>query len=183
MQWFNFELGIYNAYIPMILLLCIPKVISMILKKDIHRALIRPKMNRYENILYNTWFFIFYFILGISIFIPFNDSDMFLIGFLLSFIAFVSYIFGNYAYQSTPKNKLVKTGLYKLSRNPGYFNTTIYFLGISLMTNSFLLLSLTLIFFILYQITVKFEERMCEEIYKEEYKEYKNKTAKNFLFF
>jgi len=183
MQWFNFELGIYNAYIPMVLLMFIPKIISLFLKKDISRALIRPKMNRNESIIYNIWFFIFYLILGISIFLPFVNNDKFLIGLLLSSISFISYIFGNYSYQATPKDTLVKTGIYKLSRNPGYFNTTIYFLGVSLMTNSLLLLSLTLAFFILYQITVKFEERMCEELYKKEYLEYKNKTAKNFLFF
>jgi len=183
MQWFNFELGVYNAYIPIILLMIIPKIISIFLKKDISRALIRPKMNPKETIIYNIWFFIFYLILGISIFIPLINSDIFFIGFILSAIALISYIFGNYSYQKTPKNELVKTGIYKFSRNPGYFNTTIYFLGVSLMANSLFLLSLTLIFFILYQITVQFEERMCEERYKKEYIEYKNKTAKNFLFF
>jgi len=183
MQWFNFELGIYNAYIPMILLIFIPKVISIFLKKDITRALIRPKMNRYETVIYNIWTFNFYLILGISIFIPLINSDKFFIGFILSIMALISYIFGNYSYQKTPKNKLVKTGIYKFSRNPGYFNTTIYFLGVSLMANSLLLLSLSILFFILYQITVKFEERMCEAIYKKEYLEYKNNTAKNFLFF
>lgn len=34
-----------------------------------------------------------------------------------------------------------------------------------------------------YQIIVKYEEKMCEDIYKEKFIIYKNKTAKNFLFF
>ena len=183
MQWFNFEIGIYNAYIPMILLLLVPKIISMILKKDISRALARPDINGHEKTIYNTWLGTFYFVLLISIFIPLVYTDYFTLGLVLSSIALVMNIYGNYTYQSTKNDKLINTGIYKFSRNPGYFSTTIYFLGVSLMANSLFLFVLTIMFFVLYQITAKYEERMCKGIYKNEFITYKKKTAKNFLFF
>jgi protein-S-isoprenylcysteine O-methyltransferase Ste14 len=39
------------------------------------------------------------------------------------------------------------------------------------------------LFFLLYQIMVQYEERMCEEMYEDKFIEYKNSTPKNFIFF
>lgn len=175
MQWFHFELGICNAYIPIFLLVSMPRVLAMALQTNLQRAHTFPPMNVYEKILYIFWLGIFAVYFVISFFIPLQRSFLFLLGVFLCALSFIALALSKYTYETAPKEKLVKTGLYKISRNPGYFSTFVYLLGTSFMARSW--------FFLFYQIVVRYEERMCENLYGKEYIAYKNKTAKNFLFF
>jgi len=180
----NFQLGLYNTYIAMVFITLTTRIIAKLTNSDLSRAHTFPPMNGFEKAIYYTWLGIFAFILFISFFIPFVYTDiLFPVGMLISFIGLLIFLFSKYTYENTPKDKLIKTGFYKLSRNPGYFSNTLYLIGVSFMANSLFLLGLSILFFLFYQVAVTYEERMCENIYKEEYIEYKNKTAKNFLFF
>lgn len=168
----------------MLILLLSPKIVSLYNKKDFKRVHTRPDMNIREKLIYYAWLCVFLAINIVSFFIPFSfESPLYVIGLFLSVFGLFLHLFTTHTYLNTAKNRLIKTGIYKISRNPGYFSTSLYSLGVSFMTNSFILLVLTLLFFLLYQVTVKYEERMCENIYKEEFVEYKNNTSKNFLFF
>lgn len=179
----NFQIGLFNTYLASLIFMILPRIMVKVMGKDFKRAFTLPKMNIYEKIIYNFWVGVFIFSLLLTIFIPFVYGTLFWIGFILSCIALISSLSGIYTYMSTQKNELVISGIYKISRNVDYFTSTLYLLGIALMANSILLLCLSLLFFILYQITSRYEERMCEEIYKNEFIEYKKNTAKNFYFF
>lgn len=180
----NFQIGIYNTYIAMIILILTTRIIAKFTNSDLKRAHTFPPMNSYEKAVYYTWLGLFAFILLISFLIPFVYTKiLFPIGVIFSFIGLLIFLFSKFTYETTPKEKLITTGLYKISRNPGYFSNTLYLIGVSFMANSIFLLGLSILFFLFYQVAVTYEERMCEDIYKEEFIEYKNNTPKNFLFF
>ena len=88
-----------------------------------------------------------------------------------------------YMYQTTPQDKLITRGIYKISRNPDYFSAFLAYIGMGLMGLAWPILMLAIAHLILYQITTKYEERMCTKLWPDEFGEYKKKVAKNFLFF
>lgn len=73
-----------------------------------------------------------------------------------------------------------RSGLYSVSRNPMYVAFFLYFLGACMITRSWLLLSVLLVF----QVTVHFmilaEERWCRETFGEAYHDYM-KTVRRYL--
>ncbi len=88
-----------------------------------------------------------------------------------------------YDYRATPKDQLITKGIYKISRNPDYFSTFLMYMGMGLIGTAWPMLILAILHLLLYQITTKYEERMCVEIWGEEFKKYKKEVVKNFLFF
>lgn len=179
----NFQVGVFNTYLAALIFMILPRIMVKSMGKDFKRPFTLPKMNTYEKIIYNIWVGVFIFSLLVTIFTPFVYGSLFWIGFSLSSFALLISLSGLYTYMVTPDNKLVTSGIYKVSRNVDYFSSTLFMIGVGLMANSILILVLSLIFFILYQITTKYEERMCEEIYKDKFIKYKQNTAKNFYFF
>ena len=63
-------------------------------------------------------------------------------------------------------------GLYRFSRNPMYVSYFIYFAGCALLTQSFLLFGIVIIFQISSHWIILSEERWCRETFGEEYRRY-----------
>ena len=79
-------------------------------------------------------------------------------------------------------NLLMTDGLYIVFRNPMYAAYTIFiFPGISLLLNSWLVLTAVIVNFLFLQIFIKDEYRYLEEKFGEEYKTYLNKVWFKFL--
>lgn len=89
----------------------------------------------------------------------------------------------SYDYRATPKDQLITKGIYKISHNPDYFSAFLMYMGMGLIGVAWPMLILAILHLLFYQITTKYEERMCVEIWGGEFKKYKKKVAKNFLFF
>jgi protein-S-isoprenylcysteine O-methyltransferase Ste14 len=87
---------------------------------------------------------------------------------------------GTYAYQTTPQEKLVIKGIYKISRNPGYFGSFCAYVAMGLMSSAWPIILLAFSHLALYQVTVRYEERMCKELYPDEFPGYKLSVKKNF---
>lgn len=78
-----------------------------------------------------------------------------------------------------PTSNLVKTGIYKYSRNPIYLSVLILFIGVSVILNSLIILILVIpLFFILDQGVIKREEIYLESKFGTEYTEYKKKVRR-----
>ena len=78
-------------------------------------------------------------------------------------------------------DKLITTGLFSISRNPMYGSFMIFIIpGISFILNSWLVLTGSLLIYILVRIFIKEEETYLEKRYGKEYLDYKNKVG---LFF
>ena len=72
-----------------------------------------------------------------------------------------------------PTNKIVKTGVFSISRNPLYLGGAIVFLGIALMLNIlWTLVTLLLSIIICHYVLIIPEERYLAAKFGEEYKEY-----------
>jgi protein-S-isoprenylcysteine O-methyltransferase Ste14 len=79
-----------------------------------------------------------------------------------------------------PPNILISNGILGKTRNPMYFG--ILWIYISFLCLSISLISLTVFFliFLIYNTMVKFEEKILEEIFGEQFLEYKKKVPRCF---
>ena len=100
------------------------------------------------------------------------------VGLIVYIIGMILYIQSIIDFSKPQESGMNKNGLYKYSRNPMYVAFFIYFLGCSLLINSFF----HLIILIILQISVHFlilsEERWCIKEFGEEYKEYMKKVRR-----
>ena len=100
--------------------------------------------------------------------------------YVLSLALFVR-AFHNYV--ATPAGKTIKGGVYRWSRNPMYFFFFTGMFGVCIASASLWILLVMIPFIIATHFLILGEERYCEETYGEEYREYKAKTPRYFLFF
>jgi protein-S-isoprenylcysteine O-methyltransferase Ste14 len=81
--------------------------------------------------------------------------------------------------RKTEGHKLVKNGIYKYLRHPGYTGTVLFWIGLSISVWNFItIISIPLLVIIAYAYRIKVEEEMLIKIFGEEYKEYQKETKK-----
>ena len=179
-----FESGLLNIWICSALLFFIPGFIALFTKTSWKRALTLPEISGSEKIIYYFWVSIQAAIYLYSIFAPIIFKSLWFYPGMILFISGMTVLVCNtYVYQTTPKNKLITKGIYKISRNPGYFGSFLCYVGMGLLGSAWPLLLLATAHFLLYQTTVKYEERMCAKLWTDEFMAYRKKVPKNFLFF
>jgi protein-S-isoprenylcysteine O-methyltransferase Ste14 len=76
------------------------------------------------------------------------------------------------------ENGINLNGIYRISRNPMYVAYFIYFLGCVLLTQSFILLAILIVFQISAHWIILSEERWCVKKFGEEYVNYMNKVRR-----
>lgn len=81
-------------------------------------------------------------------------------------------------YAKPKKNGININGLYRFSRNPMYVSYFVYFLGCAMMTDSWILLVLTVVFQISSHWIILSEERWCMAKFGKEYKDYMEKVRR-----
>ena len=110
-------------------------------------------------------------------------GDIKYIGIIILVIGFVIDIFSLWYWDSKNTNELITDGLYKYSRNPQYLGTMLILLGSSLILNSYKLLRLTLLAFILLNILIIFiEEKDMKKSFGDKYREYCKRTGRWFMY-
>ncbi len=79
------------------------------------------------------------------------------------------------------ETKLVSTGAYRLCQNPLYSTFVLFIIpALSLMLNSWLILTTSMAGYILFRVFVKYEYRELESFFGEEYLNYKRRTPEFF---
>ena len=170
-----FEIGMWNAWIFMIVFIFQMIVIIFVDKKIWKKSHIpiEAKKNKYEKqvgILANL---IWLIAMIYSIFLPLKmDSDLFYIGLLVFVIGLIIFIRATYDFITTKPNKIIKTGVYKISRHPMYLATFFIVISVSIVSFSCLFLILSIIMMIFFHREALIEERYCQKIFGEEYKDY-----------
>jgi protein-S-isoprenylcysteine O-methyltransferase Ste14 len=79
------------------------------------------------------------------------------------------------------EGKLLTRGVFAISRNPLFAEVMLLLLpGIILFFRSWLLLTIPIVMYIMFKIFISREERCMEEVFGQEYVDYKNTTAALF---
>jgi protein-S-isoprenylcysteine O-methyltransferase Ste14 len=107
-----------------------------------------------------------------------TDSDWFYIGLIIYSSGIVLYAVSIVNYAKPKAGGINTNGLYRISRNPMYMAYFIYFLGCVLLTHSWILLALLIVFQISAHWIIVSEERWCIKRFGEEYVRYMNKVGR-----
>jgi protein-S-isoprenylcysteine O-methyltransferase Ste14 len=171
----EFEIGIWNAWILAIVLL-IPSYLPVLILKDFGK-----KMGEGEDYgKIGTFMNIYILILMIlSIFLPlklgtvwfYAGLSIYLLGLIIITITIVNVA-------STPLGKPFTKGAYRYSRNPGYLSQIIVFIGVGIVSASWLYLLLSAILIILTYLFIGIEERVTLDKLDESYREYMERTPR-----
>lgn len=177
----EFELGVWNAWI-----LAIPLIINFVLdvrvtnarSADVEKKGLEYLSGKERRILYAVQLVVFASLIY-SVFLPLElDTTWFSLGLLiyLAGLVFTSITITNFA--SSPKNKPVTNGLYRVSRNPMYVGWLMMHIGLGIACMSWLYLVLAIVLLVLFNAVLPSEERWCLETYGDAYREYRDKTPK-----
>jgi len=179
-----FEIGLWNAWIFCFYhFLADVAVLSLINKEALKKIYARhAPINRKEKI--NYYFLnIFFWILSIyAVFVPLKlGTAWFYVGLTICLLGAIMHTASLVNYATTPLDKPVTKGVYRISRNPLYFSARLMFIGAGIASASWILLMGSVLWAIMDHPIVIAEERFCLEKYGESYREYMNKTPRYLL--
>lgn len=181
----NFELGLLNAYLFVVVYLILT-ILPFLFKKDKkseEKSHKKTKNGFFYRFIYNMSSIMFILAIAVSFFLPLVfDSVFFVIGIGLWAIGIIIVSSVCITWIKTPSDKLLTEGMYKYSRNPMYLSFFFAYTGIGLISKSWIFLTITFVYMIVVVLFVKEEEKICLEKYGEEYKEYMNKTPRWIVF-
>lgn len=106
------------------------------------------------------------------------DSDWFYIGVVIYGFGLILYAISMVDYARPKTNGINTNGLYQISRNPMYISYFICLFGCVLISKSWMLLVLLIIFQISSHWIILSEERWCIKKFGEEYMRYMNKVRR-----
>jgi len=184
----EFELGLWNAWILVLsfFLIClglsrlIIRVFFTSNKKPAGSSRPhKPSFNEQEQKLFYISMVITFASYIYSIFLPPKLGTAWFYAGL--FVYLVGVIFGTVAeinFATTPLDKPVTKGVYRISRNPMYFSMFLMFISIGIACISWIYLLLALAYIILDDILVIAEERWCLGKYGDAYKEYMDRIPR-----
>lgn len=169
-----------NAFLLVIPFIFIRFILLSILDKEaLNRAAFFAPLIGKEKTAYwfyqisNILFFIYLCFLRIT-----PDSYWFYIGLVIYGLGILLCIVSVLYFAKPSKNGMNLNGIYRISRNPMYVAYFIYFLGCVLLTQSFVLLVILLVFQISTHWIILSEERWCVKKFGEEYINYMNKVRR-----
>jgi len=179
-----FEIGIWNAWILWVL-----QFLSMIIPNFFmsEEAKIRTKrapqfvpFSRTEKILaYSTHVVIMPFSIIYSIFLPLQiGTAWFYIGLVIFISALVMSLMTTISFATTPVDKPVTSGIYRISRHPIYFSGFLLNLSIGIVCASWVIMLCAILWIVFFHIVVPTEERFLIGQYGDAYREYMNRTPR-----
>jgi protein-S-isoprenylcysteine O-methyltransferase Ste14 len=114
-----------------------------------------------------------------SIFLPLRIGTFwFFTGMGLYLIGLILLLWVGFSVAKTPEGQPFTTGVYRISRHPGYLSHIIIFLGVGLAGASWIFLIFTVILWVIIAFFAADEERNCLERFDEVYREYKIRTPR-----
>ena len=179
------KIGLLNAWIPIlgfnIFMMIFPQLVN---RKGAKRAVETFWYTKKDKIFMFLSFIFWYGQLVYAVWVPIVTSTIwFYTGVIISITGLIFYTIANVNYVNALINEAITNGMYKISRNPMYFFSFLIITGIALISSSWVLFFIMLVYgLITYQI-IKGEERYCLKTYGLEYREYMKKVPRYFLFF
>ena len=178
----DFELGVWNAWIFKLLGILVVAVTGSLSDKEamgkfgekstVPHSKIEELSERLISLL--SLPFILY-----SFFLPLKLGTLwFYVGLPICFLALVIGFSSVVSFSTTPFDKLVTKGTYKISRNPVCLAGFLLDMGIGLACISWIFVLYAIVDLILMNTMLRAEERFLLEKYGDVYREYKNRTPK-----
>ena len=180
----DFEFGLFNAW-----LFIVPIVIATIIifgprKSAIKRGSDMSSYSKSEKFRAFLSTGIFHLALLYTVVVPLKFASVWIyVGIVVYLFGIIPYIISLYNFATTPLGVPVLKGVYKLSRNPMYFFSSITVLGIGISGASWILIFLILLYTVLNHFIILSEEQYCSGKYGESYLQYKTNVPRYFLFF
>ncbi|MDH5451443.1 MAG: isoprenylcysteine carboxylmethyltransferase family protein [Candidatus Bathyarchaeota archaeon] len=175
----EFELGLWNAWIFILLVFIIPHLFLNKYWKargwDEEARSYSKKEKKLGNIL--TVIFVASVIYGV--FLPLKlCTTWFYVGLSIYLLGMIFLIMATLNFATTPLDKPVTKGAYHISRHPLSFAGFMTLTGMGIACISWIFLLLAVVFIILMNTLVIPEERWCLEKYGNAYREYMDRTPK-----
>jgi protein-S-isoprenylcysteine O-methyltransferase Ste14 len=175
----EFELGLWNAWIFLIPILIITfSDVSATASKESGKEG-DFQLNKKENRKLNAVFLPMIISWVYAIFLPLQLGTIWLYGGLIIFlfgIAFTITAILNFA--TSPKDKVITTGLYRFTRNPTYIGIILMQTGVGIACTSWLYLLLTVVLMIMINTVLPSEERYLLYRFADDYQKYKDRTPR-----
>jgi protein-S-isoprenylcysteine O-methyltransferase Ste14 len=177
-----FEIGLWNAWILMVLLLAagtLPLYIDN--EKTKKRCEGEPtwsELTKTAKIVFViTHIMILPFTLIYSIFLPLKLGTLwFFAGLPIYLLAIVMSLMYSTSFSTAPLSEPMSKGVYAISRHPAYFGLFLGYIGIGIACVSWVFLLCALVWIVSWHFGVVEEERILLEKYGDAYREYMNRT-------
>jgi hypothetical protein len=143
MKWLHFEIGWLNLWILAVLIFASPVLLNIARgergKTGFRRAPELPSMSKAERLAYMLVMSPQFLRLLYAIFVPFTTNSTLLSAGLLLFAAGQTLRLKSiWDYTSAAQGELINHGVYRISRNPGYFGAALVYMGMGVAGGSWL---------------------------------------------
>ncbi|MFN2176865.1 MAG: methyltransferase [Anaerolineales bacterium] len=180
----NFKIGIWNAWILMVLIYA-ASFIPLYIDKDKmeKRGEGEPgwsQLNRNTKITFIiTHMIIMPFTLIYSIFLPLKPGAIwFYAGLVIYLFGWVLVLLTGISFSTAPLGVPMTKGVYAISRNPGYFGLFLGYIGTGIACTSWVFFLCALVWIIAWNYGVIEEERIMIEKYGDAYEQYMKQTPR-----
>jgi protein-S-isoprenylcysteine O-methyltransferase Ste14 len=170
-----FEIGVWNAWIPIILLFLFI-MLSGLLPKDIGK---RITPNEEDSKTRRVMLIVFFTMIIYSIFLPLKPGTVwFYVGLAVYVLGFIVSIAALFSIAATKPSEPFTTGIYRYSRHPISLGTLLPMIGVGIASASWLFLLLSVILTVISHFLAITEESSTTKKFGDAYKEYMNKTPR-----
>jgi len=179
-----FEIGLWNAWILMVLLLAAGTVPLYINNEKTEKRCegepIWSELTKTAKIVFViTHIMILPFTLIYSIFLPLKLGTLWLFaGLPIYLLAIVMSLMYSTSFSTAPLGEPMSKGVYAISRHPAYFGLFLGYIGIGIACGSWVFLLCALVWIVSWHFGVVEEERILLEKYGDAYREYMNRTPR-----
>ena len=183
MSWFPaLEIGLWNAWILVFHPLLFPFIMIAMYTAGIGEMWKKMGEVQYENgekRVFMISMVVMLLLIAYSVFLPLKLGTVwFYAGFATYLVGLVLYLTAVVNIATTPLGQPFTKGIYRYSRHPMLFSSSITFVGASIASASWILLLLSVVFIVLQTAEATAEERGCLETYGDEYQEYLDRTPR-----
>lgn len=178
------EIGIWNAWILMVILYVAAFAPTAIKSEKAEKRMAgEPKGNeqKREAKITNaiTHMIIMPLTLIVSIFLPIKTGTWWLYaGLFVYLLGLLMVLLYSISFATAPLGAPITTGVYSISRNPGYLGFFLAYLGTGIASASWIFLILALAWIVSWQFGIAEEERILFEKYGKAYRQYMNRTPR-----
>jgi protein-S-isoprenylcysteine O-methyltransferase Ste14 len=179
-----FDIGIWNAWILWVLLFLAMMVPNFFMSREAKERAKRaqqfvPLSGIKKALVHSTHMVIMPAAAIYSIFLPMKLGTAWLYaGLVIYVLALVMTVMVSINFATTPADKPVTRGVYRISRNPIYLSAALMYLGIGIACASWVLLLCAVLWIVFFNLAIPAEERSLLEKYGNAYRNYMKKTPR-----